>query len=383
MRTFAVIGSGIAGLLTAHGLLRAGHSVTLFSDRTAGDWLHASRPTGTAGRAEGALSYERELGLNHWEREAPAVTGIHCTFCERPPNRLLTLTGRIEHTFLAIDVRLQSSRWMDDLAARGGRIVLEPVTPPRLDEIAARHDLTIVAAGKSELSSLFERDLARSSYERPSRNVAMVIARKPGAGPSASMRFEGIPFVAVKFNILGAAGEVLLCPYLHASRGRTWNLLFEARPGGPMDVFQGATSGEEVLTLAKRLLREAIPWDAAWASDLELADDNGWQVGSFAPVVRRPVGRLPSGRVVTSVGDAAMLFDPLAGQGANNGTKMARHLVARINEHGGGPFDAAWMERTFEDFYAQHGAPAFNVHQPAPRASHRPREGAADRAIWQ
>lgn len=35
MRRIAIIGSGIAGLLCAHALVKAGHAVTVFSDRTA------------------------------------------------------------------------------------------------------------------------------------------------------------------------------------------------------------------------------------------------------------------------------------------------------------------------------------------------------------
>ncbi|HVG25185.1 MAG TPA: FAD-dependent oxidoreductase, partial [Thermoanaerobaculia bacterium] len=71
MRKIAVVGSGIIGLIAAHGLRRRGYAVTLYSDRTAAQWLHESRPTGTAARFETAVTYERELGLNHWEAVAP------------------------------------------------------------------------------------------------------------------------------------------------------------------------------------------------------------------------------------------------------------------------------------------------------------------------
>ena len=142
MRSVAIIGAGIAGLLTAHGLRRAGYEVTLFSDRTAEQWL-AGRPTGTAARFEPALAYERELGLDYWDGEAPKTVGAMLVYCPKPGNRLATMIGRQSAPGLAIDVRLQSHRWMYELEQRGGRIVIESVTLERLEQIAAAHELTI------------------------------------------------------------------------------------------------------------------------------------------------------------------------------------------------------------------------------------------------
>jgi hypothetical protein len=67
------------------------------------------------------------------------------------------------------------------------------------------------------------------------------------------------------------------------------------------------------------------------------------------------VGRLPSGRIVTALGDTAMVLDPVSGQGANNGSKMAQNLVACVREHGDRPYDEAFMAATFDRFYARHG----------------------------
>ena len=77
MRNIAIVGSGQAALLAAHGLVNAGYRVTLYSDRTAEQWLKESRPTGTAARFHISLEYERELGLNHWEKDAPKGEGVH------------------------------------------------------------------------------------------------------------------------------------------------------------------------------------------------------------------------------------------------------------------------------------------------------------------
>jgi 2-polyprenyl-6-methoxyphenol hydroxylase-like FAD-dependent oxidoreductase len=355
MRTIAIVGSGIAGLLAAHGLLRAGCAVTLYSDRTPEQWLRGARPTGTAGRFEPAMAYERELGLNYWEAAAPKVHGAHIVYSRQRGNQLATLIGRQDQPGTAVDVRLQSHRWMGELAARGGKVVIEAVSVPRLDEIAAAHDLTVVATGQAELSALFARDEARSVHRAPQRHLAMITVRGP------SLQLDGVPFTAVKNSILEGVGEAVWIPYYHRDVGPCWNLIFEARPGSAMDVFRPARSGAEALALAQRTIETLIPWDARWAADMELADEEGWLVGQITPTVRSPVARLPSGRVVTCIGDSAMHFDPLAAQGANNGTKMARHLTARVAAHGDRPFDEAWMTATFEDFWHEHGRPAFEL----------------------
>jgi len=349
MRRIAIIGSGQAGLLTAHALLKAGYQVTLYSDRTAEQWLHESKPTGTATRFDMALQFEYELALPSWENDAPWGEGAHMTICPTPGNRMLTLAGRLRRPFLAIDLRLQSHAWMHDLVKRGGTLVIEKVNVERLDQIAAENDLTIVATGRSDLCGLFERDAARSVYDKPQRHLAMVCVK------GVAMGFDGIPLLPVKHNIIGPLGECFWVPYYHKDVGQSWNLVFEARPGGPMDRFEGITNGEQVLEVAKKLVRQFAPWDYDWLKGGELSDVHGWQVGKFAPTVRKPVGRLASGRLVAAVGDTAMTLDPIGGQGANNGNKMVRNLVECVVAHGDQPFDAQWMTDTFERFWARHG----------------------------
>jgi hypothetical protein len=237
---------------------------------------------------------------------------------------------------------------MYDFIERGGKLCVESIDIPRLDEISAEHDLTILAAGKAELSQLFERNEARSVYTKPQRNLVMLAVKNCG-------KFEKIPYNPLKFNLIAPYGEVFWVPYYHKTEGATWNLLFEPKPNSPLDKFTGAKSGEETLAIAKNVIKEFFPWDYEWVKNAELADENGWLTGALTPTVRNPVGKLPSGRVVTGVGDTLTTLDPIAGQGANNGYRMARNLVQSIVKREHGEFDATWMSETFENYYAASG----------------------------
>jgi hypothetical protein len=353
MRTIAIVGSGISGLAAAHGLLRAGYAVDLYSDRTAQQWLNESRPTGTAARFDLALSYERELGLNFWDDAAPRGEGVFLTFCPTLHNPLIRLVGRFRAPFQAVDVRLQSSRWMDEFEARGGRILIEQVTPERLGAIAASHDLTIVATGRADLCRIFERDANRSVYEQPQRNLAMVIAT---GGPP---RIDGVPLLPVKFDFLGTDGEVFFVPYFHKDAGPCWNILIEAKPGSRMDRFDGVADGETVVARMKEVVSALFPWDEPFVRNMQLADPLGWLVGRVTPTVRLPAARLSSGGFVAALGDTAISYDPIAAQGANSGIKQAQHLVNSIIARGTRPYDCEWITATFEEFFAEHARHAF------------------------
>lgn len=353
MRTIAIIGSGITGLAAAHGLVRAGFTVDLYSDRTGQQWLQESRPTGTAARFELALTYERELGLNFWDDVAPGGEGVFLTFCPKLHNQLIRLVGRFQRPFQAVDVRLQSARWMEELERRGGNIHIEQVGVERLNAIAGAHDLTIVAAGRADLCRLFERDAERSVYSAPQRQLTMVITT---GGP---LSIDEVPMLPVKFDFLGTDGEIFFVPYFHKDHGRAWNILIEAKSGSRMDRFREVKSGDEAVDVMKRVVAELFPWDAAFVRDMRLADPNGWLVGAVTPTVRRASAQLPSGRAIAALGDTAISFDPIAAQGANSGIKQARHLVENIVARGDRPFDRDWIDATFDAYWREYGARAF------------------------
>jgi hypothetical protein len=349
MPKVAIVGAGQAGLLAAHALRVNDYDVTLYSDRTPEDFLERARPTGVAARFDMALEFERELGLEHWGDVAPHGEGVHLHFLPTKGNVLVTLLGRLSKPFLAIDLRMQSARWMEELDQRGGQIEIESVTLERLDEIAAGNDVTLVAAGRGEIMKLFPRDETRSVYATPQRFLAMT-------------NVTGIPmelpyspwFRPVKFNFFAPYGEAFWVPWYSKAGQSCWGMLVEAKAGGPFDVYRDATTGEEVLRRSKELVREYMPWDYELLKDAELADDNAWLAGELTPEVRQVVGTLPSGRQVMAIGDTAHSLDPIGGQGANNGNKMVRIVVEEIVARGEGPFDAEWMRATFDRFWERH-----------------------------
>ena len=349
MRKIAVVGAGQAALLAAHALHQKGYEVTLYSDKTPEEFLTKARPTGSAARFHMSLEFERELGLEHWGDVAPRGKGVHLTFCQKKGNQFLTLLGRFHDYFLAIDVRLQSATWMRELIERGGGVEIENITIDRLEEIAAENDLTIVAAGRGEMQKLFPRDEARSTYKTPQRFLAMINVH------GIPMTFDYAPyFTPVKFNFFAPHGECFWVPWYSKDEQQSWSLIFEAKEGSPIDRFRDVKSGQQALERAREVVKDMTPWDYDWMKDGELCDENAWLVGSFVPEVRQVVGTLPSGRHVMALGDTAQALDPIGGQGANNGNKMARNLVECVVEREDKPFDTDWMRSTLDRFWERH-----------------------------
>jgi 2-polyprenyl-6-methoxyphenol hydroxylase-like FAD-dependent oxidoreductase len=353
MRKIAIVGSGITGLVAAHGLLKAGYAVTVYSDRTADEWLNTSRPSGTAARFDLALSYERELGLNFWDDVTPFGEGVYLTYCPALHNPLITLKGRFRKPFQAVDVRLQSARWMVEFERRGGQLVIGRIGPNDLETLATNHDLVIVAAGRADLCQMFARDDERSVYDSAQRQLAMVVAT---GGPA---RFAGVPMLPVRFDFLGTDGELFIVPYVHKDAGASWNILVEAKPGSRLDRFRDLKSGESVLAAVKAAVNELFPWDEPFVRNMQLADRNGWLTGQVIPTIRRPSAVLPSGKAIAALGDTAISYDPIAAQGANSGVKQARALVHRVVARGAEAFDRPWIDETFELFYESHAQHAY------------------------
>ena len=318
MTRVAIIGAGQAGSLAAVGLMNAGYEVSLYSDRTADSILNDTAPTGTAYIFGDSVAVERKHGVETFEDVALPADGIHLYFNPKVGQELVQISGELrEHTGYAVDVRLKTATRMAQLEAGGAQVIIEHVTPERLDGIAEANDVTLVATGKADLANMFERDSARSVYDKPQRYLAMAIVKNVATdGTGFPNRMPG--FTPVCFNFYGDIGEFFWVPFYHKTEGQCWNMVLEAKTDSPLDTYRDVTTGDEMMDRVREIVRTYAPWDWETMKNMELVDNDAhpWLRGAFPPTVRKPVAHTESGHAIWALGDTSFAFDPIGGQGA-------------------------------------------------------------------
>ena len=344
MRKILIVGAGQSGLQLAIGLQTLGHEISLISNRTPHE-IRAGHVMSTQCMFHSALQHERHLGINFWEDEAPCIEGLGMSVAAPDGSRPIDWVGHLDAYAQSVDQRVKMAGWIETFTERGGNLIICKITMSDLEALARVHELTLVATGKGELVSLFQKDLSRSTYDSPQR--ALAVAFVHGLEP----RPEHPDFDAVRFNIVPGVGELFIMPTLTLS-GRADILFWEALPGGWLDLFDGVKRPEDHLRVTLELMKQHVPWEYDRARKVELTDAKATLVGRFTPTVRHPVGELPSGGLVLGVADAVVTNDPITGQGSNSASKCAASYLAAITEHGDRPFDREWMQATFERFWA-------------------------------
>ncbi len=346
MARITIVGGGQSGLQLGIGLLQNGYDVSVVSDRTP-DEIRDGRVTSSQCMFASALDHERALGIDFWDDTCPPVEGIALAVPhpEIPGAKAIDWGARLDRVAQSVDQRLKFPRFMEHFADSGGDLVIESADVDDLERYARDSDLVVVAAGKGDITKLFERDAERSQFDQPMRALALTYVTGMTPRPE---------FSAVCFNIVPGVGEYFVFPAL-TTTGACEIMVFEGIPGGPMDCWGDVTTPEEHLAKSKWILETFMPWEAARCHDVELTDANGILAGRFPPTVRKPVALLPSGRPILGMADAVLLNDPITGQGSNNAAKGAAVYLQSIVERGEGPFDPAWMQATFETLWAYAG----------------------------
>lgn len=347
-KRITILGGGQAGLQLACGLLRhGGYEVKVVQNRTAED-IRTGKVLSSQCMFDTALENEREVGLNFWEKECPTVDSINFVVPspDQPGGKAIDWNGKLDRPAQSVDQRVKIPVWMSEFERRGGILEIKEAGVADLEAYAASSDLTIVAAGKGDIAKLFERDAEKSPFDKPQRALALTYVHGMTPRPEHS---------AVCFNLIPGVGEYFVFPALTHSGGCEIMVL-EGIPGGPMDCWKDVTTPQEHLARSKWILDTFLPWEADRCRNVELTDANGILSGAFPPTVRKPIGRLPSGRLVLGLADAVCLNDPITGQGSNNASKAARVCMDAILAHGDRPFDAAFMQAAFDRYwhYAQY-----------------------------
>ncbi|MDQ1128269.1 styrene monooxygenase/indole monooxygenase family protein [Microbacterium sp. SORGH_AS_0888] len=353
-RKAAVVGAGQTGATVALGLLDAGFDVTVYSERAQQELRDAVPPTGTALIFGDALNAERALGLDTFGDRAPHHEGLHARLVAPDGSELLEFDSPFSDFWgVAVDTRLKADERLTVFQERGGRFVVDAVTPASLDGIAAANDLTLVATGRSGLSELFPVDPTRSPYDRPQRSVISVAARGLGFGPEVFGHRGGGTHSA--FTVVSNEGEGWWGPFLHKDAGPVWSFLGWARPGSEFERrFATADSAASALRVVQDLYRDHAEWDLPEVLALEPIEEDpkSWLRGAVRPVVREGVAVTSGGHPVAAIGDAAAAYDPIGGQGAQAGLLYARLLVDAATEHTG-EFDADWIRRQYSRHLAE------------------------------
>ena len=341
MRSIAIVGGGQSGLQLALGLLgQGGYDVTVLTDRTAQE-VHEGRIMSSQFQFDDALETERRLGIAFWEDECPKTEAIAFNLGGPDGQVALSWAAKLDQPGMSVDQRVKFPRWMDEVEHRGGKLEIRAVGVDELEQLAAAHDLVIVASGKGEIGRLFERDAERSEFDRPMR--ALALAYVTGMKPRED-------FTAVTFSLVPGIGELFWFPGLTTS-GACDMLVFEGVPGGPMDCFGDVKTPAEHLDKCRWIIETFMPWEAHRIGAIALTDDNGILAGRFPPTVRKPTAKLPSGAAVFGMADVVVLNDPITGQGSNNASKCAEQYLEAITRLGDEPFDEAGMDDTFERYW--------------------------------
>ena len=351
MRRIAIVGAGQAGLQLGFGLLKAGYEVVLYSDMTSEQIFNGpARPvTIQFGKS---VSFEDELDIRFWKENR--YSQIQCAYFSvfsSAGEKLMDINGEFEKAAQCMDLRMKFGKWLEVFEERGGRVVIEKCDTDSLERMAAENDLVLVASGRGQFMEMFEKDESKMEFDRPQRQVAMFYTK----GCNMHRQLEDVSGLKDKqlsrYSVIAGVGEVIKAPFLSKSGEEHHYVQFEAVPGAGMDMFDNKADVAEQYALAKEWVREHQPLIYELIEDSTTTPEKEWVCGRIPPTVRKPVGTLPSGKMVFGVGDAAIVTDPILAQGQNAASKWMGLLLNQIIARGVEPFSADWMQKSFDEYW--------------------------------
>lgn len=365
-KNIAVIGAGIAGVNAALAFSRHGWHVDLYSNKNRHDLLNNTPATGTAILFGASRKPDAEITADRYaDVETANFTSSGASVAE-----VTTFPADFDYEAQSVDVRLRADdrlgEFLDETSAgtTSGAFIVREITAGDLDTIAACHDLTFVATGKTGgtgPASLFETDADRTPYDEAQRYLLTVTTH----GLPVDHAFTGRNPNPGGLLSIHPEGEIFVGRYLHKDRGNnggnSWVLLAWARPGTATEqAFRSATDAQDALDVLKKLHHEQFPEVADDIDRLETigTDPYSWLKGAVTPRVSRPTAHTENGHLVAALGDTSIAVDPIAGQGAQLGTYQVAALAESLAaaEDAGRAWDADLLTELFEAHWKDHGA---------------------------
>lgn len=263
----------------------------------------------------------------------------HVRVREDPP---IAFRGDLSSQAAFVDFRLYLPQLLTDYRERGGVVVEVADARTAMTRFGTDHALMVVATGGRGLAGeLFPRIPERSA-DRPARLLMAGLFHGVTHTDPMGMHLEIVPGV----------GEIFQTP-VHSLIGRVAGITFEAVPGGHWSDLVGRNYYDDPracadavreLTAGTEIAERLDPRQFALTRPLDLLQ------GTVTSTVRVPWAQLGPGRYVVAVGDAAVLNDPVTGQGGNLAVaaawELGRAIVAEtvFDER----FCRGWADRVWE-----------------------------------
>lgn len=344
MNGIGVIGIGISGLQLALYLQRHGVETTLYSPSPMADVV-AGPLRCTPTRYAATLQRERLLGLA--DLPARPVSGMRVMIEAAGIDVMGTLAAPGDNT----DFRMYLPWLLEACLARGGDLRVSPCGQRELAGLTARHELVVVAGGR-DFGDTFPVDPERSPHRIPPRHWTVGF-------------FEGIELVEgvdVEIGVIPGVGEIFHNRFASFT-GPVSLVGICALPSGPLGELHRHRHSDDPSGFTAAVLtalRMFAPGVHARVEEPRFGPTRPLDVlqGAFVPCVRRAWAGV-EGRPVMALGDAWLLNDPIAAQGANLGSRSAFALGAAIVEHAitGAPYDEAFCRHGEAAMWAQAQAP--------------------------
>jgi hypothetical protein len=338
-----IVGTGISGLQLALHLQQAGVATTVYAAEPV-ERLRGGRLTNSVVRYAPTLERERRLGVSH--REPDLIGTIHVRVAGDRP---LAFCGRLPAPGNTTDFRIYLPGLLEYYGRRGGQVVIAPCGPADLPALGERHELVVVAAGRDGFGGVFHRDPERSPYDRPQRRIT--VGLYTGV---ASTEPSG-----VEFTVIPGLGEIFQMPF-HSFDGPVSVVCVEGVPGTPLADLSGLDYEQDPRVFVSGLLDVLHRHAPALHERIDQSVFMPTQPadllqGGLTPVVRRNSVALGEGRHALALGDAWIVHDPIAAQGANLGSRCASVLGEMIAA--GGPYDERFCRAAEQRLWAAAQAP--------------------------